>query len=85
MDGDSTNILAHHFAFPSMQAGANFDSQRFHMCPNGAGTPDSAGRAVECGQKAITCVVDFPATELGQFASYDGIVLLKEVSPCAVP
>ena len=67
--------------FASVDAGANFDSERPHRCNGCRGTAHRSCGPIEGGEEPVSCRVDLPASVPSQERPHRGVVLLDKIPP----
>src|SRR5689334_22001724 len=82
--GDAAVLVAHHFAFAGVRAGANLEAELAHLLRHRAGAAHGARRAVEGGEEAVARGVDLAAAKPCELAAHEPVVVLQELAPAAV-
>ena len=84
MHRDPTHVIAHDLALASVEASADFKSQRTHPLRHRARAADGPRRTVEGGEKAVAGRVDLTSTKSSEFAANHGVVTIEKIAPTAV-
>ncbi len=66
MDRDSSEIVAHQFAFPGVKSGTQLEAQRTYILSDRERTSYRARRSIEGSKESISSSIDFATPEFGE-------------------
>jgi hypothetical protein len=61
-----------------MEARSHFEAEPLDLFDDGARAANGAGRSVEGREKSVPGCLDFAATEAGELATHDRMVLVQQ-------
>ena len=81
IDGDPADVVAHHFAFARVDAGAHVNAELLDSATDCNRASNCAGRTIEGCQKAIARGVGFLAAKARQLLTDDRVVGVEQIPP----
>ena len=84
VNGNATDVVAHHFALAGMQPCTNVDPEWAYFLRNRAGATNTARRAIESRKNAVPRCLDLMAAKASEIATDRGVMFVEEIMPAAI-
>jgi len=84
MDRDSSEILAHLFAFAGVKSGTELKTQRAYALSDRKCTPYRTRGSIEGSEESIASSIDFATPEFGELVADHALEALEQSAPLSV-
>ena len=84
MNGNATDVVAHHFALTSMQPCANIDPEWAYFLRNRTSAADTARRAIERSEYSIAGRLDLSASKSTEITPDGDVMIIKQFTPAVI-
>ena len=79
MDHNPADVLAHHLAFPGVEAGADVETKRLDAIRYGPRTAYPTGWTIESREKSVAGRIDLTPSKSSELATYDFMVAVEQI------